>query len=66
MPLIANNVIVKSQPDEKKVDKKQVKELSTSNRLVPSSGTVLFVDGKPRKMGKKSQYLLDMLTLDEK
>jgi hypothetical protein len=27
------------------------------------NGTHLFVNGKERKMGKKSQYMLDMLTL---
>lgn len=35
-------------------------------RLVPREGTALFVNGQRRTIGKKSQYLLDMLTLDDK
>jgi len=31
---------------------------------LPTDGTHLIVNGKPRKMGKKSAYLLDMLTLE--
>jgi hypothetical protein len=34
-------------------------------RSVIGDGTKLFVNGKERKIGKKSQYLLDMLTLED-
>jgi len=36
-----------------------------TNKPVSSDGTRLYVNGKERKIGKKSQYLLDMLTLDD-
>lgn len=32
---------------------------------VRDDGTRLYVNGKERKIGKKSQYLLDMLTLED-
>jgi hypothetical protein len=38
-------------------------ELAT--RSLIGDGTKLFVNGKERKIGKKSQYLLDMLTLED-
>lgn len=38
-------------------------ELATRSLL--GDGTKLFVNGKERKIGKKSQYLLDMLTLED-
>lgn len=34
-------------------------------RLAPTDGAHLVVNGEIRKIGKKSQYLLDMLTLPE-
>lgn len=37
-----------------------------SRRLdVRDDGTRLYVNGKERKIGKRSQYLLDMLTLED-
>lgn len=39
-----------------------------SGQRVPPGGSdehVLVVNGKARSIGKKSQYLLDMLTLDD-
>ena len=38
-------------------------EIALNNRF--SSGTQLIVNGQERKIGKKSHYLLDMLTLPE-
>jgi len=32
---------------------------------VRDDGTRLYVNGKERKIGKRSQYLLDMLTLED-
>ena len=34
-------------------------------QIVPTEGAHLVVNGEVRKIGKKSQYLLDMLTLPE-
>ena len=38
---------------------------SIAAKAVIGDGTRLFVNGKERKIGKKSQYLLDMLTLED-
>lgn len=40
-------------------------ELEQTKSLVPTEGAHLIVNGEVRKIGKKSQYLLDMLTLPE-
>lgn len=39
--------------------------LQKSKQEVPKEGAHLIVNGQVRKIGKKSQYLLDMLTLPE-
>ena len=46
-------------PAEKKTADEQVLGLTNN------SGTKLVVDGKVKKISKKSAYLLDMLTLDD-
>lgn len=62
MPLIAKNIVVK-EGKQQKVSPQTVPEKKVNN--IPSEGTVLIVNGKERKIGKKSQYLLDMLTLED-
>jgi hypothetical protein len=39
--------------------------LQRAKQDVPKEGAHLVVNGQVRKIGKKSQYLLDMLTLPE-
>ncbi len=62
MPIIASgntaSIVIKEQP------KKQT-HVQEQSRIVPKEGTKLYVNGKERKIGKKSQYLLDMLTLED-
>lgn len=67
MPIIAKNIIKKEEkpkqaslhPISKDIKKEPpVKQIS-------NEGTFLIVNGKERKIGKKSQYLLDMLTLED-
>jgi len=41
------------------------KQLIETKRLQRGDGTQLIVNGQVRKIGKKSHYLLDMLTLPE-
>jgi hypothetical protein len=60
MPIIAKNFIKKEE------DQKSPPQIKKEERYVPpKNGTVLLVNGKERKIGKKSQYLLDMLTLED-
>lgn len=62
MPLITNKLVVKGELQPVKVEQQLKQDNITS---VPQNGTVLYVNGKERKIGKKSQYLLDMLTLED-
>jgi len=51
------------------INNEQVNERVTAEErklgLSGNSGTKLVVDGKVKKISKKSAYLLDMLTLDD-
>jgi imidazolonepropionase-like amidohydrolase len=63
MPLIvANNNTSSAQSG-------QVTLVSSNNQPVAVSSTdthnVLVVDGKVKKVGKRSQYLIDMMTTEE-
>lgn len=62
MPLITNKLVVRGELQPVKVEQQLKQDNITS---VPQNGTVLYVNGKERKIGKKSQYLLDMLTLED-
>lgn len=67
MPILSAGQIVvqrEGQPAPRKADDVQEKPGQT-DRAVPREGTALYVNGQRRKIGKKSQYLLDMLTLDD-
>jgi len=75
MPIILSDpskFIIKSketsveQPESKKSLSQRVIDRSLPNALIPKTGTKLYVNGKERTIGKKSQYLLDMLTIDDK
>lgn len=71
MPIIANNVIVTSQQKNEPVVEPIINENKRKIKRPPppveynSNDTVLVVNGKPKKISKKSQYLLDMLNLEE-
>lgn len=58
------NIIVEPTTEEQKTLKR--KYVVEKNKLsgVASSDTSLVVNGKKKSIGRKSHYLLDMLTLD--
>lgn len=62
MPLITKNLVVKEKPANKKKDlpvkKPKLIKFVEKNEPLPSN--------QEMKLKKKSQYLQDMLTLDEK
>ena len=66
MPIIltdATKLVVEGNKQQANTGNQDQPGLST---LHPHGrGTVLLVNGKERKIGKKSQYLLDMLTLED-
>lgn len=54
-------VTIKNKPDPKKVEEQR----QIDKHIVASKeDAILIVNGKQRKIAKKSRYLLDMLTLD--
>lgn len=61
MPIFANNIIYKKD--------NQVKEMKSINEVVNYEKNrdthTIIVNGKEKKIGKKSHYLLNMLTLDD-
>jgi len=64
MGVITNNLIVtgkKQVVEEKKVKDTTVVKTYVDNIKEPS----IVVDGKVKKISKKSAFLLDMLTLDD-
>ncbi|NDG32427.1 hypothetical protein EB118_20435 [bacterium] len=68
MPIIAGNIVVAEKPTTKTVVelKDGVKEVVQVSEVKQyTDGHTLIVNGKPKKIGKKSHYLLDMLTLDD-
>jgi hypothetical protein len=55
-----------SQHAETEFENKRLREeLQKIRDSVPTDGAHLIVNGQVRTIGKKSQYLLDMLTLPE-
>lgn len=70
MGIQANNIVVKGSEKEDKVEDR---ELGLSSRRTPEvSKTIenikepsIVVDGKVKKISKKSAFLLDMLSLDD-
>ena len=71
MPIIANNFIVngekqeQSAPVETQVPLVPLEKVSMVARTrYDKEHGILVVDGKQMKVSKQSQYILDMLTLD--
>lgn len=69
MPIVSAGKLVVAGTEDKEALRQQNNQARTNieahERLVPREGTALYVNGKRRTIGKKSQYLLDMLTLDD-
>jgi len=75
MAIIVNGQVLdinklKPKTEETIVVKEVVVQSTTSQKIkkapvAASKNDVLVVDGKARSIGKKSKYLLDMLTLDD-
>lgn len=71
MPIIINDpskFIVGSAPQQQPAAPRPAHRPASARpaqEQVNPDGTRLYVNGKERKIGKKSQYLLDMLTLDD-
>ena len=65
MPIILNHptAVIKRMKEENQRLRDQITEQLIQD--VPNKGVHLVVNGEVRKIGKKSQYLLDMLTLPE-
>lgn len=65
MPInLTSQMIIKAKEQIKQQNDSKRAEIMERSKIVPK-GTVLYVNGKERKIGKKSQYLLDMLTLED-
>ena len=61
MPITANNLIIKSENNNQNL----LPEPTMENSNEPEKTPILVVNGKGKKLGKHSQYLIDMLTIDE-
>lgn len=57
-------IIIKEVVVEKEVSKPPVQKIKKAP-VAASKSDILVVDGKAKSIGKKSKYLLDMLTLDD-
>lgn len=76
MPIIANNMIVGNQKVEHKVKIKPVQPSETPLKPLEEVSMVartnydqakhgiVIIDGKEKKISRHSQYILDMLTID--
>lgn len=70
MPIFANNIVVVSQENKSEPEVEQTTKDSTSNYVTsfpdldPNHAHVV-VNGQAKKIGKTSQYLLDMLSSDK-
>ena len=71
MPIIvtdATRLIIKNQrnsEDELRKENQRLRDNATQQYAGRDGETRLYVNGKERRIGKKSQYLLDMLTLED-
>jgi len=63
--LYSNNLIVGTNLEEVKQKSNLPESSDISNEDINKDHAILVVNGKNKKIGKKSQYLLDMLTLDD-
>lgn len=71
MPVIAGNLVVTHADQVQEVEAVNERPVARSAQLI-SDGVaahpreaVLIVNGKEKRIGRKSQYLLDMLSLEE-
>lgn len=71
MAIVVKNMIVNGkQPEPPKEAPATVSRIVRNVRQEPqvpeySGDSVLIVDGKPKKVSKRSAYMLDMLTIDD-
>lgn len=66
MAIQAGQIVVKGAEPQQPQHRQQSEQPSAvTDRHVPKEGAALYVNGQRRTIGKKSQYLLDMLTLDD-
>lgn len=61
----ATRLIVKNQRSSEDDLRKENQRLREQQYAGRDGETRLYVNGKERRIGKKSQYLLDMLTLED-
>lgn len=64
----ATRLIVKNQrnsEDELRKENQRLRDHANQQYAGRDGETRLYVNGKERRIGKKSQYLLDMLTLED-
>lgn len=65
MPIFANNMVVGNKASTTVPKSVPVSNQdNTPETRVNIEGTALVVNGKAKKISKKSAYLMDMLTLD--
>lgn len=65
MPIILTHVNNTKHADIALENKQLRAQVEQVQAQLPKEGAHLVVNGQIRKIGKKSQYLLDMLTLPE-
>lgn len=65
MPIFANNLIVNNTPVPTQVGVSILEKVPSNVSPSNVQGTALVVNGKAKKISKKSAYLMDMLTLDD-
>jgi len=64
----ASRLIIKNQrnsEDELRKENQRLRDHANQQYAGRDGETRLYVNGKERRIGKKSQYLLDMLTLED-
>jgi hypothetical protein len=64
----ATRLIVKNQSnseDDLRIENQRLRDHANQLYAGRNGETRLYVNGKERRIGKKSQYLLDMLTLED-
>jgi hypothetical protein len=65
MPLISNNIIVGTNLQEVRENKSNIPVEEFKPKESDKEHHILVVNGKSKKVAKRSQYFLDMFTLDD-
>lgn len=65
MPIILTHAKNTKHADTELENRQLRAQVEQARAQIPQDGAHLVVNGQVRKIGKKSQYLLDMLTLPE-